>query len=30
MKTLDEIHSMIEYLNEEAHSAAWDTWVEAD
>lgn len=30
MKTLDEAYSIVEALNEEAHSMAWDTWVEAD
>ena len=30
MKTLEEIYSIIENLNEDAHSQAWDTWVEAD
>jgi hypothetical protein len=30
MKTLDESYSIVEALNEEAHSMAWDTWVEAD
>jgi hypothetical protein len=30
MKTLDEAYAIIEALNEEAHSLAWDTWIEAD
>ena len=28
--TKDEAYSIISNLNEEAHSAAWDMWVEAD
>jgi hypothetical protein len=30
MKTLEETYAIIEALNEEAHSMAWDTWIEAD
>ena len=30
MKTLDEIFDIIESLNDEAHSDAWDSWVAAD
>ena len=30
MKTLEEAYAIIEGLNEEAHSMAWDTWIEAD
>ena len=30
MKTLEEVWELIESLNEEAHSDAWDSWVEAD
>jgi hypothetical protein len=30
MKTLDEVFNIIENLNEEAHSMAWDSWIEAD
>ncbi len=30
MKTLDEVKSLIENLNEEAHEGAWDSWVAAD
>lgn len=28
--TKDDAHSIISNLNEEAHSMAWDSWVEAD
>ena len=28
--TIDEAYELIVNLNEEAHSMAWDTWVEAD
>lgn len=30
MKTLDEVQSIVEDLNEEAHNQAWDTWIHAD
>jgi len=30
MKTLDEVFELVEGLNEEAHSDAWDSWIEAD
>jgi hypothetical protein len=30
MKTINEAFELIEALNEEAHSMAWDTWIEAD
>jgi len=30
MKTLDEVWALIESLNEEAHSDAWDSWIAAD
>ena len=30
MKTLEEIYSIIQNLNEDAYSEAWDTWAEAD
>jgi hypothetical protein len=30
MKTLDEAWALIESLNEEAHSDAWDSWIAAD
>lgn len=30
MKTLAEIWELVESLNEEAHSDAWDSWVAAD
>ena len=30
MKTLDEVFELIEGMNEEAHSDAWDSWIEAD
>ena len=30
MKTLEECYDIIVALNEEAHSMAWDTWIEAD
>ena len=30
MKTLDEVVSIVEDLNEEAHEEAWDSWVAAD
>lgn len=29
-KTLDEVWGLIESLNEEAHSDAWDSWIAAD
>ena len=30
MKNLDEAWAIIESLNEEAHSMAWDSWIAAD
>lgn len=30
MKTLEETYDLAQNLNEEAHSLAWDTWVQAD
>jgi hypothetical protein len=30
MKTLAEAWELIDYLNEQAHSDAWDSWVAAD
>jgi hypothetical protein len=30
MKTLDEVWGLVESLNEEAHSMAWDSWTAAD
>ena len=30
MKTLEEIWGLVESLNEEAHSEAWDSWIAAD
>jgi len=30
MKTLDEVFDIIESLNDEAHSDAWDSWIAAD
>ena len=30
MKTLEEIWELVESLNEEAHSDAWDSWIAAD
>ena len=30
MKTLEEIFDLVDTLNEDAHSQAWDTWVQAD
>lgn len=30
MKTLEEVYDIIDTLNEDAHSQAWDTWVSAD
>jgi len=30
MKTLDEVYQLVETLNEEAHSDAWDSWIAAD
>ena len=30
MKTLDEVWSLAESLNEDAHSQAWDSWIAAD
>ena len=30
MKTLEEILELVESLNEEAHSDAWDSWIAAD
>ena len=30
MKTLEEILELVESLNEEAHSDAWDSWVAAE
>ena len=30
MKTLEEVWSLAESLNEEAHSDAWDSWIAAD
>lgn len=30
MKTLEETFNLIETLNDDAHSQAWDTWVYAD
>ena len=30
MKTLEQCYDIISNLNEEAHSMAWDTWMEAD
>ena len=30
MKTLDEVWSLAESLNEDAHSEAWDSWIAAD
>lgn len=30
MKTLEEVWDIIESLNEDAHSDAWDSWIAAD
>lgn len=30
MKTLDETFDLVENLNELAHEASWDHWIEAD
>lgn len=30
MKTLDEVVEIVENLNDQAHSDAWDLWVQAD
>lgn len=30
MKTLDEVISIVEDLNEQAHEESWDSWVAAD
>ena len=30
MKTLEEIFDLVDTLNEDAHSQAWDSWVQAD
>ena len=30
MKTLEEILELVESVNEEAHSDAWDSWIAAD